>query len=202
MKKITFDLPTLHEHGPAYFDYLRLRKTFFVDQLHWPIAHNDTVEMDEYDNPQTFYALVMDGDEVVGGARCMPTTVKWGKHTYMVADAYNGMLQDIPRDSMPYAYKSPYVWETSRLVISDKLKDREARSECLKLILDGVVEVANDHGAHELIALSSVAMLRALRGLGFDVNRMGKAYRDNDDGRMYCVMGMPTVAAEHMIAAE
>jgi N-acyl-L-homoserine lactone synthetase len=202
MKKITFDLPTLHEHGSAYFDYLTLRKTFFVDQLHWPIAHNDKMEMDQYDNPQTFYSLVLDGDEVVGGARCMPTNVKWGKHTYMVADAFNGMLEDIPRSSMPYAYKSPYVWECSRLVISDSLTDRFDRTECLRLILEGVIDIANDHDANELIALSSVAMLRALRGLGYDVNRMGKPYRDNDDGRMYCVMNMPAVSTAHMIAAE
>lgn len=202
MQYITFDLPTLHHHGAAYFDYLKLRKTFFVDQLHWPIAHNETMEMDQYDNPQTFYSLVMDGDEVVGGARCMPTTVTWGKHSYMVADAFNGMMEDIPTTSMPSDFTSPHVWECSRLVISDSLESRPERTECLRLILEGVIDITNAHGGSELMALSSVAMLRALRGLGYSVNRMGKPYRDQDDGRMYVVMQMPAVSTAHMIAAE
>lgn len=202
MRYITFDLPTLHEHGSAFFDYLKLRKTFFVDQLHWPIAHNDKMEMDQYDNPQTFYSLVLDGDEVVGGARCMPTTVNWGKHTYMVADAFNGMLEDIPKTSMPFDHASPNTWECSRLVISDSLESRYDRTECLHHILEGVIEISNMHNAHELIALSSVAMLRALRGLGYSVNRMGDSYRDQDDGRLYVVMNMPAVSTRHAIAAE
>ena len=33
MENITFDLSDLHRYGTAFYDYLRLRKHFFVDTL-------------------------------------------------------------------------------------------------------------------------------------------------------------------------
>jgi len=51
MENITFDMSTMHMFGSAYFDYLALRKRFFVDTLGWHIPHNDKVAMDQYDNP-------------------------------------------------------------------------------------------------------------------------------------------------------
>ena len=101
MHNVTFDLSRLHQHGPAFYDYLRLRKHFFVDTLGWDIPHNDDVEMDQYDNPNAFYSLVLRNGEVIGGARTMPTTSKWGSHSYMLKDALDGKLNDIPPDIVP-----------------------------------------------------------------------------------------------------
>ena len=78
MKIITFELSQLHLHGSAFFDYLGLRKRFFVDTLGWEIPHNNDVEMDQYDNPLAHYSLVLRNGEVIGGARAMPTTSSWG----------------------------------------------------------------------------------------------------------------------------
>ena len=87
MHNITFDLSNLHRYGSAFYEYLQLRKQYFVDTLHWDIPHNDAVEMDQYDNPTAFYSLVIDQGKVVGGARAMPTTAQWGSHSYMLRDA-------------------------------------------------------------------------------------------------------------------
>ncbi|KMW60741.1 Autoinducer synthesis protein [Candidatus Rhodobacter oscarellae] len=202
MHYVTFGLPQLHEYGPAFFDYLKLRKQFFVDQLNWPIVHNRNVEMDEYDNPETQYSLVLKEGKVIGGARCIATNTKWGNQTYMVADAFQGQMSDIPCQNMPGAKVSPHVWECSRLVISDDLTDRAERMECLHEIIEGCINITNRNGAGELMALSSVAMLRALRQLGYGVQRLADPYRDRDDGRLYCVMSMPAVSTQQLIAAE
>ena len=69
MHNITFDFLGQHRHGSAFHEYLRLRKSFFVDELHWDIPHNDDVEMDQYDNPCAHYSLVLRNGRVVGGAR-------------------------------------------------------------------------------------------------------------------------------------
>ena len=74
MQNVTFDLSRLHQHGPAFYEYLRLRKHLFVDTLGWDLPHNDEVEMDQYDNPNAHYSLVLKNGQVVGGARTMPTT--------------------------------------------------------------------------------------------------------------------------------
>ena len=190
MYSVTFSLSTLHHYGPAFYDYLGLRKRFFVDQLGWDIPHDDQVEMDQYDNPLAHYSLVLRDGEVVGGARAMATTAAWGQHTYMLRDAVAGKLTDIPADIMAVEVASRSVWECTRLVIADDLRTHAERSTCLSLIVGGLVHVAAEHGADRLMSLSPLALMRALRQLGFAADRIGEPYR-NDDGRQYAVLSMP-----------
>lgn len=191
MFNLRFDFCGLHRHGPAFWDFLRLRKQVFVDELKWDIPHNETIEMDQYDTPVAHYSLVMQDGVVVGGARAMPTTASWGEHTYMLRDAYSGKLPHIPAHVMSVEIASPQVWECTRLVISDALTLQRDRSECLRLIVDGLVETAIAQGANELICLSSLALMRALRQLGYDATRLGEPYRNDEDGRLYAVLKMP-----------
>lgn len=194
MENITFTLATMHQHGPAFFDFLALRKAFFVDQLGWDIPHNDSVEMDQYDNPEAHYSLVIRGGVVIGGARAMATTTKWGDHTYMLRDAVCGKLNDIPADIMGVEVARKNVWECTRLVMTDDLTTHAERSTCLSLIVSGLIEVAAENGADQLMSLSPLALMRALRQLGFAADRIGEPYR-NDDGRQYAVLSMPAARA-------
>lgn len=192
MENIVFNMAAMHRHGSAFYDYLRLRKTFFVDQLNWDIAHDDEVEMDQYDNPQAWYSLVVNDDgEVVGGARAMAASVKWGQHSFMLKDAADGKLGTIPPSIMDGVELGGRVWESTRIVISDELRTQAERSLCLSLIMDGVAEVALRHGGTELIGLSRVTLVRALRSLGFPAERRGTPYVCADDGRQYAVLAMP-----------
>ena len=202
MRNITFDLSTLHEHGSAFFDYLKLRKKFFVDELKWDVPHNESYEMDQYDNPTAWYSLVVHNGEVLGGARVMPTTSKWGKHTYMLRDAFTGTIDSIPNRAMPSEIATPQVWECTRLVISDRLRSHVQRSQCLSMIVDGLSDIALHHEASELVTLSTVSLVRALRQLGFPAERLGEPYRDPGDGRKYAVLRMPLASHTHAIAAE
>lgn len=192
MENITFNLSELHLHGTAFFDYLALRKHFFVDTLGWDIPHNDSVEMDQYDNPLAHYSLVIRDGKVVGGARAMPTTSSWGEYTYMLRDAVAGKLVDIPDQVLDTEIDSSRVWECTRLVISDDVTGHADRSVCLSLIVDGLVGVAAANGGSELMSLSPVTLMRALRQLGYSANRIGEPYSNPGDGRKYAVLSMPT----------
>lgn len=191
MDNICFDFSDFHRHGSAFYKFLALRKQVFVDDLGWQVPHNDTVEMDQYDTPVAHYSLVMKNGEVVGGARAMATTAVWGEHTYMLRDAYSGKLPHIPPHVMSVEIASANVWECTRLVISPSLTTAAERSECLAMIVDGLVDVARDKGADELICLSSLALMRALRQLGYKVAQLGATYRNAEDGRLYAVLRMP-----------
>ena len=193
MENITFNLSSLHLHGAAFYEFLGLRKRFFVDQLNWDIPHDDDVEMDQYDNPKAYYSLVLRDGKVIGGARAMATTAIWGEHTYMLRDAVNGKLADIPEDIMGREVASDAIWECTRLVMSDDLTTHAERSTCLSLIVNGLVEVAGQNGAERLISLSPLALMRALRQLGFGAERIGEPYL-NDDGRKYAVLSMPAAS--------
>ena len=195
MRNITLDLSTLHQHGRAYYDYLKLRKSFFVDTLGWDIPHNAEVEMDQYDNPTAHYSLVVERGRVLGGARIMPTTAEWGPFTYMVQDAAEGRLHGIPPEAMGNVGATSDVWECSRLVFSDRIETQDARTRCLELVVDGLVEVAEAHGASRLISLTRLPLMRMLRQLGYDAGRIGGSFRGDEDGRRYAVLSMPTARA-------
>lgn len=191
MENITFDLSDLHRHGTAFYDYLKLRKHFFVDTLGWDIPHNETVEMDQYDNPLAHYSLVLRDGEVVGGARTMPTTSSWGQYTYMLRDAVAGKLVDIPARVLGEEISTPRVWECTRLVMSESVTSHADRARCLSLIVEGLAEVARRHGASELMSLSPLSLMRALRQLGWQADRIGEPYDNPGDGRRYAVLSMP-----------
>lgn len=190
---ITFNFTQLHQHGSAFFDFLNLRKKFFVDELGWEIPHDNKFEMDQYDNPTAWYSLVLREGQIVGGARTMSTTAKWGNHSYMLRDAIKGKLIDIPDTIMDADVASARIWECTRLVISNDVDTQVERSECLRLIVSGLVEMAAEQGAVELMSLSPLALTRALRQLGFGAKRVGTPYKNEGDGRRYAVLSMPTL---------
>lgn len=191
MENITFNLVQLHQYGTAFYEFLALRKRFFVDQLGWDIPHDDNVEMDQYDNPNAYYSLVLKDGKVVGGARAMATTAQWGSHTYMLRDAVAGKLIGIPADIVSTAAVADNVWECTRVVISDEIDTHAARSECLALIVDGLVDEAKAKGATEMMALCPPSFARALRKLGYGADLIGEPYVNSDDNRRYVAMSMP-----------
>ena len=191
MRNIRFGMANMHEHGSAYYDFLRLRKLLFVDTLGWEIPHDDVVEMDQYDNPTAFYSVVLgDDDAVIGGARTMPVTARWGEHGCMLSDAIAGKLRGIPSDIVQEPFDEAHAWECTRLVISDNVSTHDARTRCLSLIVDGLIEIATERGATELVSLSPPPLQRALQRLGHSVTRLGRPYRNAGDGRTYSVLRM------------
>ncbi|SMX32265.1 acyl-homoserine-lactone synthase [Octadecabacter ascidiaceicola] len=208
MKNITFELSNVHLHGPAFFDYLSLRKQFFVDELHWQIPHNADVEMDQYDNPMARYSLVLDDNgKVIAGARGMSTTARWGDHTYMLKDAMTGKLGTIPDNLLDEVIESPKVWECTRLVMAPEVKSMRVRLECLDLIVGGLIDMATAEGAERMMSLSNLWVLRALKRLGYGAEFLGAPYENGDDGHKYAVIGIParqkqpTGDVPHMTAA-
>lgn len=195
LENIAFSMSDFHTHGSAFFEYLGLRKRFFVDVLGWDIPHNDKVEMDQYDNPLAYYSLVLRDGHVVGGARTMPTTSSWGDHTYMLRDAVSGKLEDIPDGVMDLEIETPKIWECTRLVVSNSITGQAERSECLKLVVDGLISIVEENGGDRMISLSPITLLRALRKLGYDASRIGEPYANEMDGRRYAVLTMPTQSA-------
>lgn len=191
MHVANFAFSSLHLHNNAFFDFLALRKKVFVDEMGWDVPHDDTHEMDQYDTPMAHYSVALMDGKVVGGARTMATTSVWGEHTYMLRDAWSGKLPHIPRHVMSVEIASPLVWECTRLVISDRLTSQEERSECLTLIVDGLIDMARAKGAASMISLSPLPFMRAMRQQGYDVSRLGDIYRNDEDGRQYAVLQMP-----------
>ena len=149
MQNITFPIvqsPTSTARPSS--DFLRLRNGSSSTGLGWDIPHDADLEMDQYDNPTA--ALFACPEERPGGGRgadhahecamgqpylhccATPTRASWG----------------ISRPRLMVGHvASPRVWECTRLVISDSLTTQAERSECLWLIVNGLVHEAEMGGA-------------------------------------------------------
>ncbi len=199
MENITFTLADMHLHGSAFYDFLRLRKRFFVDNLGWKIPHDDDVEMDQYDNPKATYSVVLRDGEVIGGARVLPTTATWGTHTYMLRDAVQGKLIDIPPSVLGKDIVQEDLLECTRLVMCDSVRTHAERNACLTLIAKGLEDIVAQHNARSLICLSTLSMLRAVRQIGYKADRVGEPYINETDGRKYAVLSMSPGPREHIV---
>lgn len=189
MDLAVFNFATFHNFGHTFYDYLGLRKQHFVDNLGWDVPHDGHVEMDQYDTPAAFYSVVTHGGRVLGGARMMSTMHRWGDAGYMLGDAAKGMIPGIPASVVPQGFEGPDVWECTRLVLDETLPS-DLRTKCLDLVVEGVVKTARDHGATCMVALSQVALIRAVRKLGYNPRQAGPAYKDPCSGRAHAVLTM------------
>ncbi|WP_108485107.1 acyl-homoserine-lactone synthase [Oceaniglobus ichthyenteri] len=192
---ITFDLSDMHLHGSAFYDFLALRKRFFVDTLAWNIPHNDTVEMDQYDNPTAAYSVVTLNGRLVGGARVMRFCDTWGSHGCMLRDAADGRIDGIPADLLPRSQSFANASECTRLVLSDQIASADDRQTCLALVVRGLVELAIRQGSDQLVTLTVPGFRRSLGKLGYDVTQLGEKYRNKHDGRSYAILSMPALHA-------
>lgn len=190
MELCVFTLANAHMYGTAFYDFLRLRKQHFVDELGWDIPHNDDVEMDQYDTPNMWYSIVRDQGRVIGGARMASTALKWGEHGYMLGDAAKGMLPGIPPEVVKEGFEGEDVWECTRLVVDHNL-DIQQRGAALELLVSGINDTAAAHGATQMIAFSAVTLVRAIRRFGYDPEQIGPGIRYPGDRRTYAMLTMP-----------
>ena len=135
--------------------------------------------------------MVLRDGVVIGGARAIATTAKCGTHSEMLRDAFNGKLIDIPPSVLAADIVSDDMWEFTRLVMSEDVNTHPDRNKCLGLIVQGLVDVAVEQGASQLITLSTFSLVRALSQGGFDAERIGESCLNEGDGSRYAVLSMP-----------
>ena len=187
MRNITFDMSRMEDCGWAYYDFLKLRKRFFVDSLGWDIPNDGIVEMDQYDTPLAHYSVVVDGNKVIAGARCQPTTTSWGMYSNMLNDAANGLLEGIPAQLFDIDLCGPDVWEGTRLVVGDEVTSRLRRMQCLALTIDGLIRVISARGGKSFLTLSPLPLQRTAALVGLSAERITPAYQSYGDGREYAI---------------
>ncbi len=187
MKSIVFSMAGMHLYGSAFYDFLRLRKRFFVDNLGWDIPNDGIVEMDQYDTPMAYYSLVEQDGRVIGGARCQPTVARWGIYSTMMEDASRGLLDDIPFDLFKDHMAGPDIWEGTRLVVSDDLTSVAQRTRCLALVIDGLMRIIGPRGGTSMITLSPTALERTTKMVGLQTTQVSRPYICGSDSREYAL---------------
>ncbi|KRC69211.1 N-acylhomoserine lactone synthase [Achromobacter sp. Root83] len=149
----------------------RYRHRIFIDRLGWNLTGQHGLELDQFDNEETIYAVVRNSQgEVVGSARLLTT-----ERPYLLSEIFPQLMGGIapPCD--------PHVWELSRFAATDISITRDKansqfRASVVVELLDAVFAEAARHGVQRIITVSPMGVERLLRRYGFEVQRAGPAH--------------------------
>ncbi|HUP92264.1 MAG TPA: acyl-homoserine-lactone synthase [Solimonas sp.] len=170
---------SLGEHRFARYaeSMFRLRCRVFAGRLGWDVKVSDGQEIDQFDDSDSRYLLIADGDEVVGGWRLRPTT-----RPYMLERVFPQLLCGQP------APRHPRTWEVSRFAIETGTapQARFGLNQAARELLSATAQFALDHGIDRYVMVASAGAERLYRNAGLVVNRFGPPQRV---GRVMSVAG-------------
>lgn len=143
------------------------RYEVFIKSLKWQLPVDNGMERDQFDRPDTLYAVASNASgKVCGCARLLPTT-----KAYLLDEVFPGLMDGAPA---PHA---PHTWELSRfstMVPSDTtVPTREEARRRFCSLFASVVQVASMQGATRLITFTALGVERILRSIGMHAHRVG-----------------------------
>lgn len=148
-------------------NYLKLRRSVFVDEKGWGLPTFNQQEFEEYDGgPLPHYVIAHEGGDVVAGARLLPCNVEFrtidGPRSYMIRDAALGRIKiskDIWADGDPPT--DDRTWELTRLVSISK--DRRVTRDLVHIAQDYIAKL----GARHCLFLCPPSVFRLAQRYGF-----------------------------------
>lgn len=168
MQTTTLSFANMHAHGALFSNVLKARHESFIVQRQWDLPHEDGMEFDQYDTPQSRWIAVHEFGQVLAGIRLTPTTARCGVYSYMIRDAQLGMLDSIPANLLyEPAPVSPNVWESSRVFIAQHVP-AHMRADVQRNLMTELVNTARNQGATQLLGLCPAVWGRWMKRIGMD----------------------------------
>jgi acyl homoserine lactone synthase len=171
MQVSTLALPGNMRNWHLVPEYMRLRKSVFIDRMAWPLSVHDGLEFEQYDSFRAVYVIAHHGDQVLGGARLLPTDHEVGNgryvYSYMIRDASRGLLPGLPANlcTEPPPVR-PTTWELTRLVA-------RGRTHVGAAVLNAVNTYLRAIGAKECLFLAPPLLSRMAERMGFGPRSLG-----------------------------
>ena len=159
----------------------RLRKEVFIDHYKWDLAHENGLEIDQFDQPEALYLFDQDPQTgmIVSSMRLLPTT---GVHMMEPLFAHL-CAADYPR--------GPHVLEVSRLLYNPRIQG-ESMSTILRIrhrLLLGMLEFCAQWGVQDLIFVTHAKFLARLVSYDWDIRPLGLPAMD----------GQQQISAMHLL---
>lgn len=172
----TLSFTNMDAYGGLLVRYLKARKTVFIDRLKWDLPQTEGMEFDQYDTPLCRWVIIHEYGEILAGIRLVPTTAQCGTYSYMLRDAQQGKLHDIPTDVLFFdAPVDKYMWEASRLFVSEEVPAHR-RSYIQYMLMMEMSRAANAEGARHVIGIVPAVFSRWLRRLGMYAVPVGRRF--------------------------
>jgi acyl homoserine lactone synthase len=144
----------------------RFRHKVFFERLGWEVPIQNGIERDHYDELNPVYLVAKNPrGEIEGCWRLLPTT-----GPYMLKDTFAQLLCG------DHAPQDPTVWEMSRLAVlpSDSRERAQVTLNAITFdLIRTVYEFSILNGIHRYVLVTSVAVERLLKRVGFPIHRLG-----------------------------
>ncbi len=177
----TLSVQNMHEFGTLFVTYLKARREVFIAQKGWKLPETDGMEFDQYDTPMARWVVIHNHGEVLAGVRIAPTTARCGNHTYMLRDAQLGLIPELPSDALyEEAPVSKYIWEATRLFISDTVP-AQSRLGVQTMLMRGMASAARSVGATQVIGIVPAVFKRWLKRMGMKATAVGPVMKIDGD---------------------
>ena len=166
MNVIALTRPALLRNSALALGMHRLRRRVFRDRLEWEVSVSDGLEVDRYDALSPTYLLGIDGQDVVGCVRLLPTT---GRN--MLADTFPVLLDGRA------APTSTRIWESSRFCVDTKNVEATAQNglrEATFLLFAAMIEWGQSRELTAIATVTDLRMERILRRAGWGLDRLGE----------------------------
>ncbi|MEM7463093.1 MAG: acyl-homoserine-lactone synthase [Pseudomonadota bacterium] len=171
------DRLSLHER---IYEYFKLRKKIFCDQLSWEPPKPHDLEYDEYDDYFNIYILYVDDDsnQLFGGVRFMPTK------------GYTEIHKEIVKQDLdPAEIVSPNIWEASRFcALGGKTKRRPncmVNRAALALALASI-EFCRANDISHIVGICDAQFLSMAEAFGVNGNIICEVSGVHDQPRYCC----------------
>jgi len=177
----TLSVQNMHEFGNLFVTYLKARREVFITQKGWELPETDGMEFDQYDTPMARWIVIHRHGEVLAGVRIAPTTARCGNHSYMLRDAQLGLIPQLPSDALyEEAPVSKYIWEATRLFVSDAVPAK-GRPAVQTALMKGMASAARSVGATQVIGIVPAVFKRWLKRIGMKANAVGPIMKIDGD---------------------
>jgi len=177
-----------HRYGQLYADFLKARKSIFIDRKSWDLPHTEGMEFDQYDTPQSRSVVIHEYGRVLAGVRLLPTTARCGCYSYMLRDAQLGMLPDIPQHVLyEDAPVMPHVWEATRLFVMQD-QSAERRMIIQAKLIRAMARAATEQGATHVIGIVPAVFQRWMNRIGLNALPLGPKMHISGDYTQAAVM--------------
>jgi acyl homoserine lactone synthase len=138
--------------------FARFRKRLFVDRLGWQLKVTGDCELDEFDNENAIYAVIVNHDEIVAGFRAIGSD-----NPYLARSIFPQLASERPYPNRPDC------WEISRFGIDGT----QGNPQIARANYSVMFRFALRRQASALIAIADLSYERYLATLGITTQRYG-----------------------------
>ena len=154
----TLSFANMHNHGALFANILDARRAAYQSGHNWNLPETMGIEFDHYDTPVSRWLSVHDGtDTLLAGARLTPTTAQSGIYSYLMRDAQNGLLDEMPSDLLyQEAPIEDGIWEITRGFFARSIT-QTVGPDVLEMLVSQATSAARDEGIRKVLALLPAA---------------------------------------------